>query len=242
MQSERDRIRNKIHGISPNRWKADEFDVRYYLISQLKQISDKTVLDIGGGIGIISSEMDKSNFRIVMDIKFSDLVKCLRKIDPSINPVCASFTDLPFKDDFFQVVNSSHIIEMTRYMDVKNGQNQVDEGKKFPTVKKYLLEMYRVLKRGGMVYLTTPNNAYYKGNKFDYEELKNILSQIFDENKILFYNTYPRYSKNRKFDMTNVLPKIKSKFVNSDKIISELIKKESENNFSKYFYCELKKL
>jgi len=242
MNSERDRIRNRIHSISPNRWKADEFDVRYYLISQLKKISKKSVLDIGGGIGIICSEMDHSNFRIVMDIVFNDLIKCKRNTDPSIHTVCASFTNLPFRDNYFEIINCSHIIELTKYIDVKNNQGSNDNYEKYPTVIKLLSEIYRVLRNNGMVYLTTPNNAYYKSIKLDYRELKMMISQVFDIYKILFFNTYPRFSKNRKFDMTNVFPKIKSKFVNPDKIIAKLLKEKSENNFSKYFYCVLKKV
>ena len=37
MLSERDRIKKKIQKINPNKWKSDNFDVRYYLISQLKK-------------------------------------------------------------------------------------------------------------------------------------------------------------------------------------------------------------
>jgi len=177
-----------------------------------------------------------------MDIKFNDLIKCKRYTDPSMNPVCASFTNLPFKDNFFEIINSSHIIELTKYIDVKNKLKNSDEQEKYPTVKKFLSEVYRVLKKGGIVYLTTPNNSYFKGNKLNYDELKTFLSHVFDEYKISFYNTHPKFSKNRKLDMTNIFPKIKSKFINPDKIIQELLKEKSENNFSKYFYCVLKKV
>ncbi len=240
MNSERDRIRNKVHAISPNRWKADEFDVRYYLISQLKKIVDKSVLDIGGGMGIICSEMDKSNFRVLIDIEFNELRKCHEKTDPLIHPICASFTNLPFKDGYFGIIISSHIIELTKYMDKKNNQNAKDFEQKYPTAKKYLSEIIRVLINKGTAYLTTPNNAYYKSNKWNYDELKKLF-KIFDDNKILFYNKYPRFSKNRKLDMTNVIPKLKSKVISPDKIINGLIREESENYFSKYFYCILKK-
>lgn len=241
MNSERDRIRKRVHAISPNRWKADEFDVRYYLISQLKKIVNKSVLDIGGAIGIICSEMDHSNFRVVIDIAFDDLIKCKRDTDPTIHPVCASFTNLPFRDNYFEIVNNSHIIEITKDMDVKNGHKSNNNLEKYPTVKKYLSEIYRVLHKGGTVFLTTPNNAYYKETKLYYDELKTEISNVFEDYKILFFNTYPKFSENRKMDMTNVFPKIKSKFVNPDKIISDLLKEKSENNFSKYFYCVLKK-
>jgi len=241
LNSERDRIRNKVHAISPNSWRADGFDVRYFLISQLKKIFDKSVLDIGGSMGIICSEMDKSNFRVLIDIWFNKLRKCNQKTDPLINPICASFTNLPFKDEYFDIINSSHVIDVTKHMDEKNNQNAKDFDQKYPTAKKYVSEIFRVLKNEGTAYLTTQNNAYSKSNKWNYDQLKKLF-KIFDDNKILFYNTYPKFSKNTKFDMTNIFPKIKSKFVNPDKIIAKMLKEKSKNNFSKYFYCVLKKV
>ena len=242
MKCERDQIRNRIHSISPKKWKADPYDVRYFLISELKKVFKKSVLDVGGGIGIVCSEMDNSNFRVVLDIAFDDLKTCNSKTDPSIHTVCGSFTNLPFREDFFDVITSSHLIEQTKKIDVINKQKMNEKNEGYPTVKRYLSEIYRVLKNGGNVFLTTPNNAYFKDYKLYYDELKTEFSQVFKNYKILFYNTYPKFSNNRKLDMGNVLPKLKSRFVNPDKIINDLMKKNSKNNFSKYFYCVLKKI
>lgn len=242
MKCERDQIRNRIHSINPKKWKADPYDVRYFLISELKKVFKKSVLDVGGGIGIVCSEMDNSNFRVVLDIAFDDLKTCNSKTDPSIHTVCGSFTNLPFREDFFDVITSSHLIELTKKIDVINKQKMNEKFEGYPTVNRYLSEIYRVLKNGGNVFLTTPNNAYFKDYKLYYNELKIEFSQVFKNYKILFYNTYPKFTKNRKLDLGNVLPKFKSKFVNPDKIINDLMKKNSKNNFSKYFYCVLKKI
>ena len=242
MKCERDQIRNRIHSINPKKWKADPYDVRYFLISELKKVFKKSVLDVGGGIGIVCSEMDNSNFRVVLDIAFDDLKTCISKTDPSIHTVCGSFTNLPFREDFFDVITSSHLIELTKKIDVINKQKMKEKFEGYPTVNRYLSEIYRVLKNGGNVFLTTPNNAYFKDYKLYYNELKIEFSQVFKNYKILFYNTHPKFTKNRKLDLGNVLPKFKSKFVNPDKIINDLMKKNSKNNFSKYFYCVLKKI
>ena len=55
--AEQQRIKNKIKKIDSLCWCGDDFDVRFYLINKLKLFQKKIVLDVGGGIGIIGSEM-----------------------------------------------------------------------------------------------------------------------------------------------------------------------------------------
>ena len=83
--SEQNRIKSKIISIDSNRWWGDDFDVRFYLSSLIKKISKKRVLDLGGGIGIISSEINKSNYRINLDSSFLDLKTCKNQLDFKIN-------------------------------------------------------------------------------------------------------------------------------------------------------------
>ena len=103
------------------------------------------------------------------------------------------------------------------------------------TVKKTLSDAKRVLRKNGKMFLTTANAAYYGGGKFTFEELNNEL-KIFEYTKIMFYNTYPK-NNNRMLSISHILPKIKSKFIDEDKIILDLMKNKSKNNFSKYFFC-----
>jgi len=240
MISERDRIKKKIHQISPKRWMADDFDVRYYLIFQLKQEPMKTILDVGGGIGIILSELDKKNFRVNIDLSFDDLKKCIHDVDSKINPICASITFLPFRQDIFDIVICSHVIELAKLMDInKKSTYDVKESKNVLTLIK---ETHRVLQSNGKLFLTTPNYAYRKsGNKLTFQELNHALSNFFKDFTIYFYNTLPKLKNNRKFDLANVVPKIRSKFSNSDQIINSLLKEKSKNNYSVYFYANARK-
>lgn len=75
-KTECSRIKKKILQVDPTRYWGDDFDVRYYLISKLKTLKNKSILDVGGGIGIVSLELDKSNVRINLDLSFQDLKKC----------------------------------------------------------------------------------------------------------------------------------------------------------------------
>lgn len=236
MISERDRIKKKINQISPKRWMADDFDVRYYLIFQLKQEPMKIILDVGGGIGIILSELNKKNYRVNIDSSFNDLKKCIHDLDSKINPICASITFLPFRNNIFDIVICSHVIELAKSMDINkktNGGMQASEN-----VLTLVREIHSVLKSNGKLFLTTPNYAYRKSkNKLTFPELNHALSNFFKDFKIYFYNTMPKLKNNRKFDLANVVPKIWSRFSNPDHIINSLLKEKSKNNYSVYFFA-----
>src|SRR3990170_640322 len=141
-------IKKKIQNIDPNYWWGDDFDVRFYLLSRVKGITNKTILDIGGGIGIISSELDASNFRINLDLVLNDL-KVSKKKFPEIENICASMTHLPFIDESIDYVICA-------------------------SIKKTVIEIRKSLKKNGKLFLTTPNNRRYRSSKLTYTEVKYI--------------------------------------------------------------------
>ena len=230
------RIKSKIISIESSRWWGDDFDVRFYLISQIKALSQKIILDLGGGIGIISSEVDKSNFRINLDSSFSDLLICKNKVDSQINNICASMTNLPLQEDSIEYVICANLLEEAKKFDIEKKANNENH---FPTVEKTLKESYRILKKEGKFFATTPNNEFYNTTKLSYSELKESMNRIFDDVKINFYNTHKRLKKkSRKLNMANIIPKLSSKFQNYDNVINSLIKSKSKNNYSISFYVE----
>jgi len=238
MQSNRDKIKNKILSLDEKKWRADPFDVRFFLISKLKEFSSKIVLDVGGGIGIIESEMNQSNFRVNVDTSIEDLKICLQKNDPKINPICASMLCLPFKDNIFDIVISSHVIELAKLMDVSNKNKEKND--EFPNMNKVMMEKHRTLRKKGLLFVTTPNYAYHQtGNKLTFFELNNLLKLFFNDFTINFFNTLPKISNTRKLNFANILPKIKVKLgSNPDEIINSLFKKKSKNNYSVYFCAQ----
>ena len=225
--SEFKRIKKKILKIDHMRYWGDDFDVRFYLISILKELKKNKIIDIGGGIGIISSELNESNDRINLDLSFDDLKKC-EKMDSDIQLICGSMMNLPFKDNSFDHAICSHVLEEAKSIDLKN--NEVIKGdlvKKYPSIEKILSEVSRTVKKSGSLYLTTSNNAYYNSNKMEYDELKNHLEQFFEKFDLYFFNTFPHTSKKyRKFNLPNIIPKILSKIINRQKIINSLILKD----------------
>ena len=104
------KLRKKIIAYNPEKWWGDDFDVRFYMISKVKDLRDKKILDIGGGIGVISSEIDSSNERINLDFSFEELKIC-NSIDNKISNISADMTNLPFSENTFDYVISSSVLQ-----------------------------------------------------------------------------------------------------------------------------------
>ena len=233
-------IKKKFELIDSNRYWGDDYDVRFFLVSQLKKIKNKRILDIGGGIGIISSELDKSNQIINLDLSKNDLTKC--KINNNnVLLINGSMTELPLNDHYFDIVICSHLLEIAKFLDIKN-QNQSNT-KKYPTVEKVLKEIHRVLKNNSKLYLTTPNNAYYQSSKLTYHELIGVIQNSFQKYSLFYYNTHHSISKNqRKLNLSNLIPKFQSKFKKHNEIIKSLCKKDQQKDLkSVSFYVEVMK-
>jgi len=243
-KSEFKRIKEKIRNIDPGRWWGDDYDVRFYLIHKLKQIKNKSVLDVGGGIGIISSELDKSNFRVNLDSSFDDLKKCKNYVDADIETICASMTNLPFVEQSFDHLICANVLEVAKSYDVKSNNVKSDNSVKvYPNVDRILSESNTVLNPKGVLFITTPNNAYYKSNKMNYYELKKAITKIFSEHKLRFYNPFPKLSnKSRKLNLANVIPKFMSKILSGDTILKKMLVSDSGiEKSSVSFYIEATK-
>jgi len=241
--SEVDRIKKKTIEYDSKKWWGDDFDVRFYLISKIKNLKNKSILDVGGGIGIIGSELDDSNFRINIDTSFEDLKTCKNRI-PEIQNVCGSMTYLPFVNNSFDSIICSHLLEVAKLLDIQNQNTKNEDGViTYPTIEKTLEEIHRVMKNKSEMYLTTPNNLRYKSTKLDYHELKNALKNYFLKFSLSFYNTYPRLSeRNRKFNLANVIPKLTSKIRNPEKIRQSLLKKDLGKEINSVsFYVQVSK-
>ena len=235
-------IKNEILDIDPKKWWGDDFDVRYYLISKLVKIKTKKILDVGGGIGIILSKSDSSNTRINLDLSFNDLIICHQKNDQKIQNICGSMTHLPFKLECFDCVISGSVLQYAKNKDIQNKQYYEKNGcNEYPTVEQTLLEINRVLKKNGKLFLVTPNNAYYKSYMLKYNELKYAIENHFSEYSLFFYNTFPRLSKKyRKLNLANMIPKILSKIRNPNNIVKSLIKKDKgKGKNSVSFYVDI---
>ena len=234
------RIKTKIIATDPQRWWGDDYDVRFYLISRINTIKKKSVLDIGGGIGIISSEISNENTRINLDYSQSDLEICSRQMDSNIQNICGSMIQLPFKNSIFDYVICANLLEVAKKNDINKNQHRVlEQNYSYPTVIQTLREISRVTISGGTILLTTPNNAYYNTDKLTFNELEYSLKQVFGNFKIFFYNTHIKLGENRKLNLANLIPKVISRLKEHDEVIQSLIKENSKNKYSVSFFVEI---
>lgn len=243
-ESEFKRVKQKIQNIDPHRWWGDDYDVRFYLLHKLKKLKNQKILDIGGGIGIISSELDKTNFRVNLDSSFNDLLTSKNTVDPEVEIICASMTHLPFSNEKFDSVICANILEVAKSLDIKC--NKIDENKysnSFPNIESILSESNRIMTKNGKLFVTTPNNEYFQAGKMSYMELKNSLKKTFSNFSLWFYNSYPRISKKyRKLNFANIFPKFLAKINNDESIFEKMLKPDKGfKEYSVWFYVEATK-
>lgn len=231
-------IKNKFLKFAPKKYWGDDFDVRFFLIAKLQNIHNKNTLDVGGGIGIISSSLNKSNLRINLDFSFDDLKIC-KKMDAQIECVCGSMTNMPFKDGKFDYVICSHILEEAKQDDIANNRCHIVHNEiECPSVKLVVSESRRIAKAGNKIFFTTANNASYHANKLNYYELKKYLSSNFTDYSLYYYNTLPRLSKkNKKLNLANTVPKLLLNLMSRGSILQKLLQKDvgKERNSVSFF-------
>lgn len=109
-----------------------------------KNISGFSVLDIGTGVGEIGTYFSNKNTVVGIDVEnqLSDSSKTVEGSNFSFVKVENEL--LPFKDEFFDIVISNHVIEHVRDQQL------------------HLKQVMRVLKPDGICYFATPNRIFPK--------------------------------------------------------------------------------
>jgi 2-polyprenyl-3-methyl-5-hydroxy-6-metoxy-1,4-benzoquinol methylase len=106
------------------------------------ELKNKKFLEVGCGLGYFSNKASKLGAKVTgIDIG-PNLVKINKKLTPSGTFIVSSASNLPFKDETFDVVLSTEVIEHV--------DNQ----------KRAIKEISRVLKKGGILVITTPNKIF----------------------------------------------------------------------------------
>jgi len=234
------KIKSLFQKTAPTRWWGDNFDVRFYLLYKTREIVNKSVVDVGGGIGIICSQTSMTNNKINVDSSFEDLIICKKNFSCVIN-LCASVTNLPFIDNSFDYVICANMLEIAKTLDIKkNNAKRRGAINSYPTVEKVIEEMRRIMKKDGHLFLTTPNNAYYQSTKLTYRELKMSIGNHFKNFSLIFFNTFPKLNKNnRKLNLANTIPKLASRIIGYDNMLKSLCKNdEGHDRMSVSFYVE----
>ncbi len=120
--------------------------------------SGSRVLNVGCGDGYVDRFLKKKFKKVYsIDINKSDL-KIAKSINPEKNVIYKeeSASNLPFKNDFFDAVVCTELIEH------------------IPDDKKVIKEIYRVLKKNGRLMLTIPHKKY----NFSYDPINYIYERL----------------------------------------------------------------
>lgn len=239
-------VKRKWMHYSPEGWWGDSIDVRFYLISELKKEQNKRILDIGCNIGIILSEIDNSNNKFGIDIS-KEFIKKAKGVDKKATFLCGNMYDLPFKSESFDLVIAAHVIPGCDFYVRENEKNFLQS--------MMLNEIYRILNKKGILYLTTPNKdhpAYWGTSKMNYEGLSLFLKPFLN-NRIYNYNPIPSFlfflPKNIKRRIQKRLLRylfipsfLLSKIPKIETILEYLMKKEILRRKGKSFFVRAEKI
>lgn len=166
-------VKEKWMRFAPQYYWGDDLDVRYYLIKKFKDIRGKRILDVGCGPGILLSALSGDNQKTGID--YSPLFIALAKqIDSASNFIEGDILKLPFKNSTFDVIIAANVLPGVDFA-VKTDEKSER--------RKVISEIYRILKPGGKLYLTTPNKGhpyYWKKHKLTYPELVEVLQPHFE--------------------------------------------------------------
>lgn len=125
-------------------------------------LKGKQFLDVGCGLGYFSKEASRRGAIVTGVDVGGRLVKKSKQRVPEGNFIVASASELPFKDETFDIVLCTEVIEHL--------ENQ----------KEALAEIFRALKKGGVLVLTTPNRIYKP--LFDFLSIVGVRSYRGNEN------------------------------------------------------------
>lgn len=154
-----------------------EHEERYSVVAKI--VSDKKVLDAACGSGYGSFELSK-NAKEVFGLDISEeTIKYAKETfcADNLNYIIASVTELPFDDNSFDVVVSFETIEH-----ISEEQQHL-----------FLKETKRVLKKDGILIISTPDKLYYS-DKWNYTNEFHI-KEFYENEFQLFLNNYFKYIK-----------------------------------------------
>ena len=142
-----------------------------------KNIEGKKLLDGGCGTGWFTKRALERKAKVTSIDIAPKLVFLTKKKNPNTTAIQGSLLELPFEDNFFDIVISSEVIEHTPdpYLAAK--------------------ELIRVLKPGGFLCITVPNRTFW------YFSLK--IARLFNLRKFKDYENWVHYNEFKKFLIKN---------------------------------------
>ncbi len=166
---------------APN-W-GDHLDARFFLREHLAKLHGKRVLDAACNQGFLLESIPADNERFGFDID-AGFVRVAKARVPRARVVRASLYQMPYATRSFDVVVAANVVP---------GADFPETPSKLPSLRaKFASELARVLKPGGGLYFTTPNNARYHTVKLSRDDVQSLLEPHFSF-EIKSYNPFPDF-------------------------------------------------
>jgi len=108
-----------------------------YVISNNLILKDLLILDLGAGEGSTSELLAQNNFVVSLEPKAERIKKIFK--NNSLKPTMADGSNLPFRNSVFDIIILQDVIEH------------------LSITEKFVTELKDILKKGGIIYLSTPN-------------------------------------------------------------------------------------
>lgn len=162
------------------------------ILKEFKDLKESTVLDIGVGFGVITSELAKHCAKVV-GIDVVDARKSMEGYEFKK----VKDAHLPFKNDCFDIVVSNYVLEHVK-----------DQ-------KRHISEIHRVLKKGGICYLTTPNKFWLIESHYKLPFLSMLPKGLANYYLRIFRKDIPNYDITH-LSYNQILNLIQDKFIVQD--------------------------
>lgn len=169
-----------------NFW-GDNLDVRFYLISLLKEKQFDVLLDISSNYGVMLNECN-SQLCIGLDYFREFLIKS-KEYFPDLKNIQASSEFLPFRNNSINAIVLAHSLPgwdfpLDTYVK-KNGEI---------ARKEIFRDIHRILKPRGKLYITTVNgeHIYYRDKeKANLDKIISYLDGLFYVEEVIGWNPLP---------------------------------------------------
>ena len=155
----------------PRRWWGDYVDVRAYVASRISALRGCRILDVGSSVGAVSLNAPTDATVHGVDID-GDALRLGATALPNLARVEGSMFDLPLQGSSYDRVVLAHALPFHDF--------RVPHNERMRLRSTALIELFRVLKPGGHLLLSSPNGecAVYAGrNKIKHSELVGLLEE-----------------------------------------------------------------
>jgi ubiquinone/menaquinone biosynthesis C-methylase UbiE len=199
--------------------------VSEYFIDEKIDLNNKNILVVGGGTGAEVYYMYKNykNVNIYTVEPFNDAIEILNKkaelLNFPMNNIKQAFSeDLPFEDNFFDIIICFTVLEHVN------------------DVEKSILEMYRVSKKNGLIMIETPNYLFLEEQHYRVTIFPPSISKSIARLNLKLYGRYTDFFETLNFfnvkDIDNILTKYKMQYKRKDE---KYLKYTGWKSFIRYF-------